>query len=971
MTVALVSEAQQVTREEARLRAERFFLQQGKSVRLSDKGQDMRDGMTASGPLEESACHVFNAEDGQGFVVMAADDCLGRQVLAYGEKGEFDMEHLNPGAKAWMESIARLTAYLHEHGLQGNAANKAPRAVVAPIVKTAWAQSAPYNSLVNEGKYLTGCGATAMAQVMSVYRFPQTVQASIPDYITKTLSYPMEGAAAGTPIDWANMVDNYWTSETTSAQRKAVAQLMRYCGAAVKMDYGEKASSSSLEDMAAALKNYFGYYRGIKLAYHGDYNNASWDNLIYQELAEGRPVVIFGSTQNNEGHIFICDGYNADGLYHINWGWGGDQDAFYALTDLTPSLTPLSFNFSQACITGIKPDDGTFTETAVLTTLGLELIDIKSGAATAQTEYTLPVGYRQYFVAYRVTIGSNLAETYDFDVNMAVYQDGKFVEMLYDEDGIFAEPVEISPSMYGAFKLSYLPPRDSIGYKSFHNPGTYVLKVVSRQAGTTEWHVNEGSAKYCLVCVIDNDMKLTCSIGQGNPTPDPDPDVITEVEKANLQALATQLQIEAEAKIKALESEKQVMVELLEKDINKANATMAEVLGKLVKIRARVAEAELDETTKNTLLSYIDNDLIDNYLEHENVWGAVDRVTELCKNTLDKIIEEIESLNGIVAKAGDMAAQVATIADRAAYTELEGEVTALRNEFAVHQAYSSSDDRNTALSLLSTALLNLKTLEDYYIPQLEQRVEDAINGGALQKKKDEVLAQLTDIREKASQVISTFEDVKEEYNRLIELLAEKRKAYIEMVNMAQEAEQQLKLATLTDEQYDELWQRLETISKEISSQAAFLNAATEIMESLNLPTNTTMNELVNRYNELFQSLDVATTVEAVEEVAQHCQALSEAVEAARGQMTAYGEQLKDVVKMMEEMPSCENVPSAIDKLKNDVKEAEQLTRIGVQQWEGKRVVGCYDANGRPTGIRSKGLKILRFSDGSMRKEIIQ
>ncbi len=931
MSVVLTALAQTVTREEAHQRAVQFLQQQGRFVTLPDEEQHVRSKTPLQEQAEVPVCHVFNLADQQGFVVMAADDCLGREVLAYGEKGEFDMEHLNPGVQEWLDYITRLTVYLREHGLQADAVHKAPRSAVAPIVKTAWGQSAPYNNLIKNGQYLTGCGATAMAQAMSVYRYPTSVQTSIPNYVMETKKEVMSGVAAGTPIDWNNIINDYGTGSTTSAQKKAIAELMLYCGVSVEMDYGEEFSGSTPESLAIALKKYFGYYQGLRINERSEFSNADWDELIYGEIAAGRPVIMAGQTQEESGHIFICDGYNASGLYHINWGWEGYLDAYFALTDLTPPDTPSGYNYYQCCISGIKPDDGTFAEVPVLTTLGMELIDINDinkndAAPTSQTEYTLPPGYGQYFVAYSATIANKCANTYNFDVNIGVYQDGKLVELLYGENGVWGEPVTIAPNVGGSLRFGYLPPGDPSLYKSFHSAGTYVLKVVSRQSGTKEWIVNDGSSKYCLVCVIDDNKKLTCSIGQSSLPPGPDPDLdpttVTDAERANLKSAVNQIKTGANAKIQSLATEKQEFSNIL-KDAQTAKAQCTSIREKLAQLRQRVVDSELSDASKESFLQTIDKEMLENFMDNEKVEPAVDQTIALCQTTIARIDEETASLTAIVAQATEKESQVAAVTDRDAYTQLQGEVNALTSDFSGHQAYNPTADRENALSLLNTAVLNLNNLNDKYLPQLEQQVENAISNIALQQKKDEASAQLEAAREQGNTLLSALENSQNSYNTQVESLTSKRDTYAGLVELAMNAEQQLRKANLTNEQYETLRQQLQEISDKIAAQAPYLNNATEKIRALNMPTNNDMNRLTEVYMQLLDDLRQATSESVLNDIISRIQALAEAIETMHQQVNVCDDALKEVEQVLADMPSCEDVPAAIEELLASIKEAEQ------------------------------------------------
>lgn len=105
---------------------------------------------------------------------------------------------------------------------------------------------------------------------------------------------------------------------------------MRYCGQAVKMDYGsnESAGAVSNEDFVK-----MGYSKTAKLISRSDYSTADWEAIIYNELTNKRPVLYSGDA-GGSGHQFIIDGYDNKGLFHVNWGWGGSSDGYFVLSVL-------------------------------------------------------------------------------------------------------------------------------------------------------------------------------------------------------------------------------------------------------------------------------------------------------------------------------------------------------------------------------------------------------------------------------------------------------------------------------------------------------------------------------------------------------------------------------------------------------------------------------------------------------------
>ena len=176
----------------------------------------------------------------------------------------------------------------------------------------------------------------------------------------------VDAIPAGSFIDWDNMLDSY-DGSTTTIQQQAVANLMKYCGAAVQMDYADAwngGSGAYSSDVPEALKNYFNYSEATVLKKRSSYtSNNEWDDLIYSELASSRPVYYSGSN-NSGGHAFVCDGYDGNGYYHINWGWSGTSNGNFLLSALDPHEqgtggSSAGYNNNQAALIYAEPKGGT------------------------------------------------------------------------------------------------------------------------------------------------------------------------------------------------------------------------------------------------------------------------------------------------------------------------------------------------------------------------------------------------------------------------------------------------------------------------------------------------------------------------------------------------------------------------------------------------------------------------------------
>jgi len=219
----------------------------------------------------------------------------------------------------------------------------------------------------------TGCVATAMAQIMFYHKWPSATKETIEGYTNRTQingkTLVLDDIPAGSPISWEYMKTFYEKKIDLSREAKAVAELMKYCTTAIKVNFGENSSSASTAVAADMLKQKFGYTPELKEIYRSNYSLSEWLDVIYNELKEGRPV-LYGGDSSTDGHAFIVDGYNGDELFHINWGWGGNYDGNYLLTVANPfrtdgiNGTPYRDGFSnqQSAIINIRPDDGNIGE---------------------------------------------------------------------------------------------------------------------------------------------------------------------------------------------------------------------------------------------------------------------------------------------------------------------------------------------------------------------------------------------------------------------------------------------------------------------------------------------------------------------------------------------------------------------------------------------------------------------------------
>lgn len=283
--------------------------------------------------------YVFNRGDNAGFVIVSGDDCL-PEVIGYADSGDFVEEQMPPALLDMLEGYTELVAQAQAAGAPARTPRKAVagRVNIDPIVKAHWHQSSPYNDLApfitnTTNRAATGCTCTAAVMVLHHFRrdLPGELLASTPTYgygdAPVTVSYPK-----GTPILWDLMQNNY-SGNIPEEMRNAVAVLNAAFGAGIWQTYGSS-TSGQISNIVDGYNQYFNLSSTCQ--YKGGTSQSSWENMVYNNLSNGQPIVYAGVHPTNGGHAIILDGYNAsNGLFHFNFGWGGQGDGYYTLDDET------------------------------------------------------------------------------------------------------------------------------------------------------------------------------------------------------------------------------------------------------------------------------------------------------------------------------------------------------------------------------------------------------------------------------------------------------------------------------------------------------------------------------------------------------------------------------------------------------------------------------------------------------------
>ena len=490
---SLLLAAGPIGRQAALYTAQSYLLAKGKTVNMAQKPFKANSPLGSSQAEEgESAYYyVFNVGDDGGYVIVSGDDRI-NPILGYVDKGTFDLNDIPDNMRDMLDSYEEEIKYVIDNDLQPTSPQLMRRSKVIAakhsipeLLSVRWNQGLPYNLTLpyyyksdgSQARPATGCIATAWAQIVAFHRYPDKIQVAIPSY-SKTFTLDdgtkatvrYSAIARGTPIDWDNVRDTYSCSEDHShtAQDTAVADLMRYCGYAVKMSYG--AASSASYRLTNFIK-YFGFDDGAYRISRDNYDIDGWVDAIYDELEKGYPIPVSG-IKIGGGHAFVIDGFDGDDLFHVNWGWGGQGNGYFLLGILN------RWNRSNGAIINLRRPDGIKAEPKE----SLSIDDVSINGTSIKATFTNKSG-----------------DQYSFH--------GGVVKA--EEDGTFT-PV-------GA-RLTFLNMDDdasqtkSIQINGMLSEGTYKLSPASKLTSSSTWQPKYNMRDEYIEAVVNAEGTLTMRI---------------------------------------------------------------------------------------------------------------------------------------------------------------------------------------------------------------------------------------------------------------------------------------------------------------------------------------------------------------------------------------------------------------------------------------------------------------------------
>lgn len=475
--------AQQVSESDALQKAQAFM--QGKIEAAGGSRRAPRKMQRVPKAAENDAFYIFNAEGNGGFVIVSGDERT-ESILGYSTEGNIDPNNMPENMQALLKSYEEQIKEIPVSA-RATPAMTSTHPAVEPMIKSRWGQDAPYNlecpEKIPNGKTelqhcKTGCVATAMAQIMYYYKWPQGSTTAIPAYNYGD-SYCDE--LPPTTFDWEHMKDLY-VSTSSGVSADAVAHLMRYCGQAFKMSYGLEESGTILQEFRSIYK-YLGYSDKARLVNLFSFSIEEWDGIIYHEIQSGRPVLYAGSLNDDFQHAVVCDGYDGNGFYHFNFGWNGYTNYYGRLlagpkimasddTQWSSANAEAPFWLYPQAVIGIQKDDNYVEELFTENVLSRFEID-NNGNNT--------------IVCSNLTNDDLLIDAGFYCINMN--------NLSVEKSTVISQNDRLPFSSAAYFPVSFSPEDYAIGVR-------YRIVPIWKESSESEWHISDN--KYSAFLEVVN-----------------------------------------------------------------------------------------------------------------------------------------------------------------------------------------------------------------------------------------------------------------------------------------------------------------------------------------------------------------------------------------------------------------------------------------------------------------------------------
>jgi len=497
LAVIFTAVAEKVEVSEATKVAKNFLLQ---SKRFS--GQDgitLAQSFVFSTPSEfipgefedTPLLYIFDVDNEGGIILVSGDD-VASPVLGYTFSGNYNEDTMPYSFRKWIEGYKNHIMWAIENEIEANdevenlwsALLKGEYELendkrLDPLCSTTWDQSPYYNALCPGGS-VTGCVATAMAQVMKYWNHPAQ-GTGMHSYNHETYG-TLSANFGATTYEWSQMPNSI------NSNNNALATLMYHCGVSVDMNYSPNVSGAwVVEDDSpvcseSAFKNYFGYSSSL----HGEkrdwHSNSQWLQMLYADLDAGRPLVYAGFGSGG-GHAFVCDGYDAGDYFHFNWGWGGYYDGFFHIDALDPGGTGTGggsggYNSGHQAIFDMVPEQTSSN------------YDLNLYGNLIVSPSTISMGG-----SFSVEVAIGNFGTADFS--------GDFAAWVFDNSGNAIDYVDVvSTTLSSGYYNTY---NFSTSGMSALLPGNYTVSVYYRSNGGNWIKVGDGSYNNNADLYVEND----------------------------------------------------------------------------------------------------------------------------------------------------------------------------------------------------------------------------------------------------------------------------------------------------------------------------------------------------------------------------------------------------------------------------------------------------------------------------------
>lgn len=470
--------------------------------------------------------YVINDEERNRFVIVSSDERL-YKILGYSDNGVFNPETAPEGLLDMLNGYdAQYMLIKDKLPSANNVSTIAPIEPIEPMIQTRWGQMAPYNNdcpqnkRASDGsKCASGCVATAMAQVMNYYKYPN-VGKGIYLYQSATQGYILMQDFSNTTFDWNRLTNTY--NESSAEESKAeVAKLMKACGVSVSMDYGQSSDGSSgaaPTDIPYALINYFGYNENVNYKSKDYYTPEEWESMIMEELNAGRPILYGGFDSNyRNGHRFILDGCDTNGLYHFNFGWtmtsmsylDGYGNGYYSL-DILKVTDPVinflmqeeidlgDFSYYQSMICNVSPE-----------TVGTHE-DIFYSSSSFSLPKSIKTGANGQFSFSATNYTSSSSST---DINKPMFK-GVLGVGLYDTDFNYIKSLYQETNESKLNHWEYVSGKLAVENTTFTDGSVYYIAPYAKGDGydiPTRIRGKQGVTEYYLAETKNGEVKLTAN----------------------------------------------------------------------------------------------------------------------------------------------------------------------------------------------------------------------------------------------------------------------------------------------------------------------------------------------------------------------------------------------------------------------------------------------------------------------------